>query len=187
MAKDFQQDVTFHVYQELLGYGVDIWDGNILGEVGTSPTSRFDSKGGSKKDATRGLKEKDVQGKGFEEGTTLDLNKKAKQKITLRYSAMHNRLEAITKVISTKSMDATIRKENNEWVCLFTLTKGGPTLDTKEAHKQPSEVQAILDRYPDFLGEIPKGLLPSQGFEHIVELEEGAKSIIVMPYKHPSI
>jgi len=30
---------------------------------------------------------------------------------------------------------------------LFTLAKGGPTLDSREAKKHPSEIQGILDQY----------------------------------------
>jgi len=117
----------------LLGYGVDVWDGNIIGEVGTSPTPTIDSKGGCKVDAAQDLKEKDDLDEGFKERAALDLKKKVEQKISLYSNVTHNRLEIVTKMISTRSMDATIRKKDNEWVCLFTLTKGGPTLDTKEA------------------------------------------------------
>lgn len=42
-----------------------------------------------------------------------------------------------------------------------------------------------MDQYPNIFGEIPKGLPPSRGFEHMVKLEEGAKPIIITPYKHP--
>lgn len=38
MAEEFQRDVTFHVFQDLLGYGVDAWDGSIIREIETSPT-----------------------------------------------------------------------------------------------------------------------------------------------------
>jgi hypothetical protein len=34
-------------------------------------------------------------------------------------------------------------------------------------------------------GPIPPGVPPDRGFEHIIELEEGAKPVITTPYKHP--
>ena len=34
-------------------------------------------------------------------------------------------------------------------------------------------------------GEIPPGRPPNRGFEHTIELEEGAKSVITTPYRHP--
>ena len=33
--------------------------------------------------------------------------------------------------------------------------------------------------------DIPLGIPPDRGFEHIIELEEGAKPIITTPYHHP--
>jgi hypothetical protein len=34
-------------------------------------------------------------------------------------------------------------------------------------------------------GPIPLGVPPDRGFEHIIELEEGAKPVITTPYRHP--
>lgn len=42
-----------------------------------------------------------------------------------------------------------------------------------------------MDQYPNAFGDISKGLPQLRGFEHMVELEEGKKPIIIMPYKHP--
>ena len=33
--------------------------------------------------------------------------------------------------------------------------------------------------------EIPPGLPPKRGFEHIIELEKDAKPVITTPYRHP--
>jgi hypothetical protein len=35
------------------------------------------------------------------------------------------------------------------------------------------------------LGQIPPGVPPDRGFEHTIELEEGAKPVITTPYRHP--
>lgn len=34
-------------------------------------------------------------------------------------------------------------------------------------------------------GPIPPGVPPDRGFEHIIELEAGAKPVITTPYRHP--
>jgi hypothetical protein len=34
-------------------------------------------------------------------------------------------------------------------------------------------------------GLIPLGVPPDRGFEHIIELEAGAKPVITTPYRHP--
>lgn len=160
--------------KDLLGYEVDVWNGNIHGEGGINSLPIAEPKETDKD-----------SGEGFEEDITLVMKKKAERKLTLRPSTTHNQLEVIPEIVSARSMDATIWKEDNEWFYLFTLTKGGLELDKREMPKQPPKIQAILDQYPDVFGEIPKGLPLSRGFEHTVELEEGAKAVIVTPYRHP--
>jgi hypothetical protein len=47
------------------------------------------------------------------------------------------------------------------------------------------EIQEILDKHHKVFGSIPPGVPPDRGFEHIIELEEGAKPVITTPYRHP--
>jgi putative transposase len=42
-----------------------------------------------------------------------------------------------------------------------------------------------LGRHQQVFGSIPPGRPPDWGFEHTIELEEGAKPIITPPYHHP--
>ena len=49
----------------------------------------------------------------------------------------------------------------------------------------PPDVQEILDRHTKVFGEIPHGVPPDRGIEHVIELEEGAKPIMITPYRHP--
>lgn len=44
-----------------------------------------------------------------------------------------------------------------------------------------------MDQYLNMFRDIPKGLPPSQGFENVVELEIGAKLVMVTPYRHPKV
>jgi hypothetical protein len=48
------------------------------------------------------------------------------------------------------------------------------------------EIKEILDRHHEVFGPIPPGVPPDRGFEHIIELEEGAKPVITTPYRHPN-
>ena len=52
-----------------------------------------------------------------------------------------------------------------------------------ETHYSP-EIQRIINKHNNVFGLIPPGAPPDRGFEHIIELEEGAKPVITTPYKH---
>jgi len=41
-----------------------------------------------------------------------------------------------------------------------------------------------LSKHDRVFGQIPLGRLPNRGFEHTIELEEGAKLVIATPYRH---
>jgi hypothetical protein len=47
------------------------------------------------------------------------------------------------------------------------------------------DIQRIIDKHEKVFGQIPLGKPPDRGFEHIIELEEGAKPVITTPYMHP--
>jgi hypothetical protein len=42
-----------------------------------------------------------------------------------------------------------------------------------------------LGQHQQVFGSIPQGRPPDRGFEHTIELEEGAKPMITPPYPHP--
>ena len=46
-------------------------------------------------------------------------------------------------------------------------------------------IQRILHKHKRVFEPIPPGKPPDRGFEHIIELEEGAKPVIDTPYRHP--
>lgn len=155
------------MYLDLLGYGVVAWSEHLRSHI--EGVSRA-------KPPTFGIKAADGVQEGFQE------KKDKERKLTLRSGAVNGRLEAIPYLILVKSMDALIWKGEVEWGCIFTIAKGRPTLHMGEAKEQPMEIQRILDSYADIFREIPKGLPPSRGFDHMVELESGAKPIILIPY-----
>jgi hypothetical protein len=53
-----------------------------------------------------------------------------------------------------------------------------------KVHYTP-EIKRILDKHQKVYGPIPLGVPPDRGFEHIIELEVGAKPVITTPYRHP--
>jgi hypothetical protein len=53
-----------------------------------------------------------------------------------------------------------------------------------ETHYSP-KIQRIIDMHNKVFEPIPPGAPPDRGFEHIIELEEGAKPVITTPYRHP--
>jgi hypothetical protein len=44
---------------------------------------------------------------------------------------------------------------------------------------------ALLGQHQQVFSLIPPRRPPDKGFEHTIELEEGAKPIIISPYRHP--
>jgi hypothetical protein len=57
---------------------------------------------------------------------------------------------------------------------------------TQEGHHHYSQdIQRILGKHEKVFGKIPLGKPPDKGFEHTIEIEEGANPIITMPYRHP--
>ena len=36
-----------------------------------------------------------------------------------------------------------------------------------------------------YLAKIPHGVPPDKGIEHVIELDEGAKLVMITPYRHP--
>jgi hypothetical protein len=86
------------------------------------------------------------------------------------------------RVVTTKCMEAIFRREAIVYAAecriLVQVDKKGDT------HYSP-EIQRILDRHNKGFEPIPPGAPPDRGFEHIIELEEGAKPVITTPYRHP--
>lgn len=60
-----------------------------------------------------------------------------------------------------------------------------PTPSTQAEIKFHPQIQAILDRHNVVFGDLPKGLPPNRGFEHIIELEP--KPAMINPYRHPRV
>jgi hypothetical protein len=86
------------------------------------------------------------------------------------------------RVVTTKCMEAIFRREDIVYAaeCLISVQVD------KEGHPHYShDIQKIIDNHNKVFEPIPPGPPPDRGFEHIIELEEGAKPVITTPYRHP--
>jgi hypothetical protein len=86
------------------------------------------------------------------------------------------------RVVTTKRMEAIFRREDivYEKKCkiLVRVDKKG------ETHYSP-EIKKIMDKHNKVFEPIPPREPPDWGFEHIIELEEGVKPVITIPYRNP--
>jgi hypothetical protein len=85
------------------------------------------------------------------------------------------------RVVTAKKMHAIFRREEIVFAveCFIMDTNDG-------TNKQyPPNIQRILHKHKRVFEPIPPGKPPDRGFEHIIELEEGAKPVIDTPYRHP--
>jgi hypothetical protein len=86
------------------------------------------------------------------------------------------------RVVMAKRMEAIFRREE----IVYTVEcKVSTRVDEKGKVHYTQEIKRILDKHKKVFGPIPPGVPPDRGFEHIIELEAGAKPIITTPYRHP--
>jgi hypothetical protein len=51
----------------------------------------------------------------------------------------------------------------------------------------PDDIQVLLRKHQKVFDDIPPGVPPDRGCEHIIELEEGVQAVITNPYCHPKM
>jgi transposase InsO family protein len=86
------------------------------------------------------------------------------------------------RVVTTKRMEAIFRREEIVYVAEYKILA---RVDKKGKVRYAPEIQRIIYKHSKVFGPIPPGVPPDRGFEHIIELEEGEKPVITMPYRHP--
>jgi hypothetical protein len=64
--------------------------------------------------------------------------------------------------------------------CLITTWR-----DSDGQQQYQTKIKTLLGQHQQVFGLIPPGRPPDKGFEHTIELEEGAKPMITTPYRHP--
>jgi hypothetical protein len=86
------------------------------------------------------------------------------------------------KVVTTKRMEAIFRREEIVYAAERRISA---RVDEQGKVHYTLEIQEIIGKHNKVFGPIPPGMPPDRGFEHIIELETGAKPVITTPYKHP--
>jgi len=85
------------------------------------------------------------------------------------------------KVVTAKKMEVVMRRDDMAQVAEFHIP--GPRSEGGEP-KSPREIQDLFPGHSVF-GNVPSGRPPDRGFEHISEIEEGTRTGITTPYRHP--
>lgn len=60
-----------------------------------------------------------------------------------------------------------------------------PTLDRTDKLAYHLDIQQLRTKHSKVFSDLPHGRPPNRGIEHIIELEEGTKTIMITPYRHP--
>lgn len=96
-------------------------------------------------------------------------------------------MEVLPQVIFAHKMEKIIRKGDIVWGIAFLMIKGKPMSTSKGEITSHDEIQEVLEKHMDVFEDMPKGLPPQRGFEHILELEPRSKQMMITPYKNPLI
>ena len=88
-----------------------------------------------------------------------------------------------TREVTSRRMETILRHNDVLWAmhCLDKSKTPTPQ-DDRVFHV---DIQLVMDRYGRVFGDIPPGVPLDRGFEHGIELEDGAKPVMTMPYRHP--
>ena len=81
------------------------------------------------------------------------------------------------RTISAKRMERIFRHGEEAYAaeCLITLQK-----DLEGQQQYQTEIRNLLGRHQQVFGSIPPGRPMDKGFEHTIELEEGANPIVIL-------
>ena len=86
------------------------------------------------------------------------------------------------KIVSARRMESIFRHDDIVWAAECVIT---PKESTDSGQPVHIDIKELLGKHDKVFGEIPPGRPPDRGFEHTIELEEGAKPVITTPYRHP--
>ena len=86
------------------------------------------------------------------------------------------------RTISFRWLERLARHNIIEWATICALM---PTQEEQHKIEYHPDIQKLRIKYEKVFSEIPLGKPPDRGIEHIIELEEGAKPIMITPYQHP--
>jgi hypothetical protein len=86
------------------------------------------------------------------------------------------------KTVSTKRMERIFRHGEVAYAaeCVITTQR-----DLGSQQQYRTEIKTLLSQHQRVFGSIPPRRPPDRGFEHTIEMEEGAKLVITTPCRHP--
>jgi hypothetical protein len=85
-------------------------------------------------------------------------------------------------VVSNKRMEAIFKHVDVVYATQCFITSQTDNEGRRQYH---ADMKDLLSRHDKVFGQIPLGRPPDRGFEHTIELEEGAKPVITTLYRHP--
>lgn len=88
------------------------------------------------------------------------------------------------KIVSSHSMEEVMRHGDIEWVVECFISHREPP---DRLQQLPKDLQVWLCKHHKVFSDIPPGIPPDIGFEHIIELEEGVQAVITNRYQHPKV
>ncbi|XP_059066288.1 uncharacterized protein LOC131857619 [Cryptomeria japonica] len=89
--------------------------------------------------------------------------------------------DGTTRMVTSKKLERIFRRSQGEWAAqCMVLDK-----NSNQGEAIHVDIKPIIKKHKKVFEDIPKGLPPKRGFEHTIELEEGAKPVITTPYRHP--
>jgi hypothetical protein len=86
------------------------------------------------------------------------------------------------RIVSNKCMEGIFRHEDVACVEECLITMQNPSQNRQHYHV---DIQVILEKHDKVFGSIHARRPPDRGFQHVIKLEEGARSVITTPYRHP--
>ncbi len=86
------------------------------------------------------------------------------------------------RTISFRQLERLAKHNNIEWPAICALMRTQEGQHKTEYHP---DIQKLRIKYGKVFSEIPPSKPPDRGIEHIIELEEGVKPIMITPYRHP--
>lgn len=86
------------------------------------------------------------------------------------------------RMISFRRMERLMRRDMVEWAakCILMLAQM-----EQQKPQCRANIQELKIKHTKVFNEIPPSRPPDRGIEHIIELEEGAKPVIITRYRHP--
>jgi hypothetical protein len=87
------------------------------------------------------------------------------------------------KFVANRSMEALFRHEDVACATEYLVTMQKPSQDRQH---YSTDIQLLLGKHDKVFGPFTVGIPPYRVFEHVIELEEGAKPVITTPYRHPN-